>query len=279
MQENLKINKKLHHIKQSQVTMHLSAGKRELFVNGIKQIFKTAFISFFTFTLILSGYYLYYEAMTSPYFQISNFEIGGNNFLKKSQVRHLVEQGILGQNIFRANIQLVSDRLRDNPWIEMATVRRKIPDSLQVKIKERNPFAKIEMADGKVFLIDRKAFLIKKIENQEYDVLPTIQLKNDTDYRIGSPLKKEKIECGIEFIEKIFSLKNPDATINFTSITLEEGGIYILKTPSTSIRLSEGRLKENLDKLKIASKIVQQEGLKVKLIDLTFNDQVVLKLL
>ena len=38
-------------------------------------------------------------------------------------------------------------------------------------------------------------------------------------------------------------------------------------------------LKENLEKLRMASKIIDQEELKVKSIDLTFDDQVVLKLL
>lgn len=217
--------------------------------------------------------------MTSPNFQISNFEIKGNYFLQKSQVLRLAEQGVLGQNIFRANIQLVSDRLRDNPWIETAEVSRKMPDSLKVKIKERTPFAKIEMTDGESFLIDSKAFLIKKVESHEYQALPTIKLNNDTYCEIGSSLQSEEVESGIEFIKKIFSIKNSNQVISFTSITMEEGGRYTLKTPSSSVRISEESLKESLDKLRIASKIIHQEGLKVKSIDLTFDDQVVLKLL
>ena len=259
--------------------MRLPSERRELIVNSIKQIFKIACISFFAFTLILGGFYLYHQTMTSPYFQISNFEIKGNYFLHQSELRRMVEQGVLGQNIFRANIQLLSDRLRDNPWIETVEIGRKIPDSLQVKIKERTPFVKIEMTDGKTFLIDRKAFLIKKVESHEYQVLPTIQLNNDAYYEIGSSLRTEEIEKSIELIEKIFSLKNPDHVINFTSITMEQGGRFTLKTPSAYIRLSKKHLKENLDKLRIASKIIDREGLKVKSIDLTFDDQVVLKLL
>ena len=259
--------------------MRLSLEKRELFVNGVKQILKTALMSFFTFALILGGFYLYYQATTLANFQISNFEIKGNSFLEKSKVMQLAKQGVLGQNIFQANIQLVPDRLRDNPWIETAEVSRKMPDSLQVKIKERIPFAKIEMTDGKTFLIDKKAFLIKEIESHEYQILPVMQLNDDTYYEIGSSLQSEEIKNCIKFIEKIISVKNSDQVINFTSITMEEGGRYTLKTPSTSVRVSEENLKENLDNLRIASKIIHQEGLKIKFIDLTFDDQVVLELL
>ncbi len=259
--------------------MRLPLEKRELFANGVKQVLKTAFILFFTFTLILAGYYLYDQATTSAKFQISNFEIKGNSFLQKNQVIQLAKQGVLGQNIFQANIQLVPDRLRDNPWIETAEVSRKMPDSLQIKIKERIPFAKIKMTDGNTFLIDRKAFLIKEIESHEYQLLPAILLNDDTYHEIGSSLESEEIKNGIKFIEKIFSVENSDQVINFTSITMEEGGRYTLKTPSTFVRLSEENLKENLDKLRIASKIIDREGLKVKSIDLTFDDQVVLKLL
>ena len=279
MQENAKIIKKRRYLKRSQDTMRLSLEKRELFVNGVKQILKTALMSFFTFALILGGFYLYYQATTLANFQISNFEIKGNSFLEKSKVMQLAKQGVLGQNIFQANIQLVPDRLRDNPWIETAEVSRKMPDSLQVKIKERIPFAKIEMTDGKTFLIDRKAFLIKEIESHEYQILPAMQLKADTYYEIGNFLQSEEIKNCIKFIEKILSVKNSDQVINFTSLTMEEGGRYTLKTPSTSVRLSEESLKENLDNLRIVSKIIHQKGLKIKSIDLTFDDQVVLELL
>ena len=279
MQENAKIIKKRRYLKRSQDTMRLSLEKRELFVNGVKQILKTALMLFFTFALILGGYYLYYQATTLANFQISNFEIKGNSFLEKSKVMQLAKQSVLGQNIFQANIQLVPDRLRDNPWIETAEVSRKMPDSLQVKIKERIPFAKIEMTDGKTFLIDRKAFLIKEIESHEYQILPAMQLNDDTYYEIGNSLQSEEIKNCIKFIEKILSVKNSDQVINFTSLTMEEGGRYTLKTPSTSVRLSEESLKENLDKLRKASKIIHQEGLKIKSIDLTFDDQVVLELL
>tara|TARA_B100000315_G_scaffold255670_1_gene299634 strand:+ start:2271 stop:3107 length:837 start_codon:yes stop_codon:yes gene_type:complete len=277
--ENDKIIKKQRHQKQSQDTMRLPSEKRELFINGVKQILKTAFISFFTFALIFGGYFLYYQIMTSANLKISDFGIKGNSFLQKSKVTQLAKQSVFGQNIFQANIQHVSDRLRDNPWIETAEVSRKMPASLQVKIKERIPFAKIEMTDGKTFLVDRKAFLIKEIESHEYQVLPAIQLNDETYYEIGSSLESEEIKNGIKFIEKIFSVKNSDQVINFTSISMEEGGRYILRTATASIRVSEEILKENLDKLKIASKIIDQEDLKVKYIDLTFDGQVVLKLL
>ena len=199
--------------------------------------------------------------------------------MQNSQIKGLVSREILGQNIFRANLRLVSNRLRDNPWIEMAEVGRKIPDRIQIKIKERTPFAKVEIAGGKAFLIDKKAFLIKKIENQEYQVLPTIKLVNDTDYRIGSSLKTEEVKSGIKFIQNIFSLKNSDHAINFNSISMEEGGCFILETPTVNIRFSQIKLKENLNKLRIASRIIQKEALKVKFIDLAFDDQIVLKLL
>jgi len=252
---------------------------RKLFINGVKQVLKTALISFFALILILAGYYLYYETMTSANFQISNFRIKGNSFLEKSQVVQLARQGVFGQNIFQANIQHVSDMLRDNPWIEMAEVSRKMPDSLQVKIKERIPFAKIEMINGKIFLIDRKAFLLKEIESYEYQVLHTILLNDDIYYEIGRSLQSEEIKKSIKFIEKIFSVKNLDQVFNFTSVSVKEGDRYILKTPYASVLISEQSLKENLEKLRMASKIINQEELKVKSIDLTFDDQVVLKLL
>lgn len=279
------INKKLSRKKRPQSTLRPLLEKRVLFVNCIKQIFKTAFITILIFMSIVSGYYLYHQAVTSPYFQISKIEIAGNHILQKSNVKQLVESAI-GQNILRVNIPLIKNRLRENLWIEKVKVRRKFPDGLQVKIKERTPFAKIETSAGEKFLIDRNAFVIKKIENQEYEILPSIFFKNNIDYRIGSLLTTEEIKKGISFIEKILSLKNTDHSVSFNpflrefiSITVREKGRYILKTLSTDILLTEKGLIGNLEKLNIASRIIQEESLNVKFIDLRFNDQVVLKLL
>jgi cell division septal protein FtsQ len=215
--------------------------------------------------------------MESPYFQISKLEIKGNQVIQKSELEKILKP-LLGENIFRLNIKPVMDELRSHPWIETATIQRKFPDLLQIQTKERKPYARIVTVDGVNLLTDHKPFVIKKIKNQEYQTLPTIHLTEAIDYKTSSLLKSEGAKNGISFIEKIRNLK-PAPDINFISIIINKGDRLTLKTSSTDICFSARRLEDNLEKLDIAAKIIQEEELKVKTIDLTFNDQIVLTLL
>ena len=168
---------------------------------------------------------------------------------------------------------LKEKKLNENEWVETASVRKKYPDGLEINIKERAPFAKIKSLKGKNFLIDRNGFVIKKIENNEYRILPTIYSDNSANYQIGNRLAKGKIKKGIEFIEKIHAFNQSDNSIYFTAIIIEAVGRYTLKTPSIDIRLPALNIKESLNNFYIASKIIKKRNLKVKMIDLTFDDQ------
>jgi len=274
---NYKVNKKLHHIKHSRVRRYPSEKNRSAFVKHIKQLLKTLFTAVFIFSLIGGGYYFYNQTMESPYFQISKLEIKGNQVIQKSELEKILKP-LLRKNIFRLNIKPVMDELRSHPWIETATIQRKFPDLLQIQTKERKPYARIITVDGVNLLTDHKPFVIKKIKNQEYQTLPTIHLTEAIDYKTSSLLKSEGAKNGISFIEKIRNLK-PAPDINFISIIINKGDRLTLKTSSTDICFSARRLEDNLEKLDIAAKIIQEEELKVKTIDLTFNDQIVLTLL
>lgn len=271
-------NRKMRLIKQSKIQARYPVKKQYFIVKKIKVVLKVFVTMLFVFILSKGGVSLYQQAMTSPFFKISKLEIKGNRVLNKSDIKQLLGP-VFGKNIFRVNLNSVIDRLSGNPWIESAVIRRKFPNSLIVQTTERVPFAKVVTSSGEKLLTDRKAFLIKKIESWDYKLLPSIHLKNNFNYQVGSTLKAKEITNGINFIGMMSNMKRSDLISNFTSITIDEAGRLVLNTPFANILFSPGGLKNNLKKLDIASRIIQKERLKVRSIDLTFNDQVVLQLL
>lgn len=65
---------------------------------------------------------------------------GNLQHLKKPQLRALVA-GELGRNFFRLDLAALRARFMRQPWIDTATVRRLWPDSLAVKLHERQAVA------------------------------------------------------------------------------------------------------------------------------------------
>jgi hypothetical protein len=83
--------------------------------------------------------------------------VRGEHFLSEGEVRQLMGPA-LGENILSVDLDGLKRRLRGSPWVADATVRRTLPDTLHVEIKERVPLALAEV--DRLYLMDGDGTLI-----------------------------------------------------------------------------------------------------------------------
>jgi cell division protein FtsQ len=95
--------------------------------------------------------------MASERLKVARVDVRGGRFLSEGEVRELLGPAV-GENILALNIDALKARLRASPWVADATVRRTLPDTLQVEVRERVPLALAE-ADG-LYLMDGEGTLI-----------------------------------------------------------------------------------------------------------------------
>ena len=100
----------------------------------------------------------YARVMASDRLKVGHVEVRGSRFLSEGEVRELLGPAV-GENILGIDIDSLKGRLRSSPWVAEATVRRTLPDTLQVEIRERVPVALAE-ADG-LYLMDGEGTLIE----------------------------------------------------------------------------------------------------------------------
>jgi cell division septal protein FtsQ len=100
----------------------------------------------------------YARVMASERLKVARVEVKGNHFLSEGEVRELLGPAV-GENILSLDIAELKARLRASPWVSGATVRRTLPDTIQVEIGERVPLALAE-ADG-LYLMDAEGTLIE----------------------------------------------------------------------------------------------------------------------
>jgi cell division septal protein FtsQ len=74
----------------------------------------------------------------------------------------------LSQNIFTVDLDALRHDLMDDPWIESARVRRKLPDTLHVTLRERTPVA-VAAAAGGMHLVGADGVVIQPYDP---DALP-----------------------------------------------------------------------------------------------------------
>ena len=100
----------------------------------------------------------YAKVMASERLRVEHVDVRGSRFLSEGEVRELLGPAV-GENILSLDIDTLKGRLRASPWVADATVRRTLPDTLQVDVHERVPVALAE-ADG-LYLMDGEGVLIE----------------------------------------------------------------------------------------------------------------------
>jgi len=99
----------------------------------------------------------YSKVMASEALRVGSVEVRGEHFLSAGEVRALLGPAV-GENILRLDLEALKTRLRASPWVADATVRRTLPDTLQVEIQERVPLALAEV--DRLYLMDGDGNLI-----------------------------------------------------------------------------------------------------------------------
>jgi len=116
--------------------------------------------------------FAYHFVIVSPYFQMKETLVKGNERLQSDSVIELT--GLRpSQNIILTNLGAVAKKVKANPWVKEVAVRRDFPDRLVIEVTERKPVALVERGDG-LYFIERDGTAFEKIAAGEKTDLPVL---------------------------------------------------------------------------------------------------------
>ncbi|MEJ2655659.1 MAG: FtsQ-type POTRA domain-containing protein [Desulfobacterales bacterium] len=127
-----------------------------------------------------------YDFLTQcDYFKAKDLLVAGTHRLTQKQV--LQRAKIFGGvNIFSVNLTKVRKRLIAQPWIEDAEVSRELPFGIQIRIKEQDPLAILDL--GRKFIINTQGEIFKEMDASDPCNLPVISGLEFSDINIkGEP--------------------------------------------------------------------------------------------
>lgn len=96
----------------------------------------------------------------NTYFVVKNIKITGTRVLDPERILKAVGPVLTG-NIFTRDLERAASLVEQNPWVESVSVRMKLPDIVEVAVKERMPVAAVAL-NGKSWLVDEKGYLIEE---------------------------------------------------------------------------------------------------------------------
>jgi|GEM_PF-529762 len=116
--------------------------------------------------------------------------------------RHLNEEEILKlsglsstTNIFNLDPKAVERAIETNPWVEKASVERRLPSSVHITVNEYVPIAMVDLG-GARYLVDVSGVLFKTVGPSEVvDGLPVITGIRQENARQGSRLQADALNC------------------------------------------------------------------------------------
>jgi cell division protein FtsQ len=104
--------------------------------------------------------------------QVAELLVEGRERTLRSRILEAV-QVRRGTPILSLNPAVVRERLKALPWVEDATVERRLPDTVYVQLTERQPLA-LWQQSGSLAVIDRSGAVVAEAEPQRFAMLPLV---------------------------------------------------------------------------------------------------------
>lgn len=139
----------------------LGARVRALLWRGVRASLPALLTVLIIAAVVAGGAFGYRWLTGSPRFAVAGVEVRGARALPAAEVERALAPAY-GQNVFRVSLAAIERRLRAEPWIAGASVRRSLPDRLVVELEERRAAAVAEL--GGLYLVDEGGHAFKRAD-------------------------------------------------------------------------------------------------------------------
>lgn len=223
----------------------------------------TAFIVLF-FVLVIAIYISLNKIKSS--FPVRNVVFYGNKHLTDDELSTLA--GIQGnENIITISRKRVVQNLLNSPWIKSVSVRKELPDTLSILIKEVEPFALLDMK-GRLFIINDRGDLLEKLKGDAIPFLPVITANS---YR-----RNEGFSEALSLVRSMNDLGFSSERDQIEVIVSRPQELIAL-IDGTVVKVGSGDYREKLERLLELEGEIKKRNIPVDFIDLRFENRVIVK--
>jgi cell division protein FtsQ len=224
--------------------------------------------------MIVASMYGYSYLTTSERFAVAEVDFEGLSRVDDEQVGALLTD-LVGVNLFLAPLDAYEARLESHPRVASAELRRVVPDRIVCSIREREPVALI--FTDRFLEVDAEGVVMEEDEYTPLLDLPIITGVDGEDARAGERSESVSLQRALEALELCKSLGGTFAA-DISELRVTERGVNIQSlTRNTILVLGESDFENRLRKYFVLRDEIAGREPSVRLIDLRFDDQVVLR--
>ena len=206
----------------------------------------------------------------SDFFILKNVKVVNNNILTKTQIKNLSNVNT-GKNLFSYDTEKIKTNINKSKYIEDVKVKRKIPNSIIIDVKEKSIICALKDKGDNYYYIDANLCYMDKVKREKIKsnciiVEVDFSIKED-QIKFQNNKDKEKLTSLIKYIKKD-GLENKISSISFTdenkiNMTTKEGIKVVINSNSD--------IKHNVAKLTQILVDLKNKNINYGKIDMTFS--------
>lgn len=203
-------------------------------------------------------------------FEIQHLVISCDGKLTEDRIREYT--GLAeGMNLFATDFKDIEMALNKVPVVESIYLERKLPHTLIVKVKERMPVARISGRQSRrfPFVVDRYGIVLPP--RQSASSLPLIKGLDD-ELRLGIPAEHPDVGITLKIIALCDSTDYLRSYVQIESLDVKYTDCIDMRLKGgMRVRMPRFSIKSKLQNLATVIKIANDQGKRVKDVDLTLD--------
>lgn len=157
-----------------------------------------------------------------PKLDIQTVAVQGQQAISEEWILGQMKAG-KGKNLFLAPVGKLEQALLKEPTFEKVAVRRVWPDKLVAQVTERQPWASVQLPDGRCYTIDEKLVPFRKTEKPEKG-LPHLLLSTQPSKAEAVTLGKTMTASGLSEVYRCLAWADERPDFPVESVTIDPTG-------------------------------------------------------
>jgi len=169
---------------------------------GLERFFLRVFVITLIPLTVAGGIFLFLSVYLflkgAPFLRLEEVRIEGNRRVSRDEI--LAITGLEGgPNILALDIKGMNRRLGEHPWIERCTIRRELPGTIRIAVREREPIALIHL--GRLYYIDANGVVFDEARGRDKAAYPILTGVRREDLEKGEAKTRRLVQAAIHLLE------------------------------------------------------------------------------
>ena len=196
-------------------------------------------------------------AMVSPIFNIQDIQVKNNNQVSSETIISLSELKI-EENIFRFSSSNVSNKIKENAYIENVQIHRIIPSSIEIEVEEREHIYSADFL-GKYAYLSKQGYILEIAEDSKQKIIIQGISTQEEQISNGNRLNQEDLEKLEDIIKIMNAAKEYKLDAKITSIDITDKNQYSIYLEEEKKKIHLGDNTNLSNKMLYSNAIIEKE--------------------